>query len=248
MEFEAVLDLAWSAPGPPRATSIVSSGTPPARTATCLVMSRQRRALPILAAAGVLALASCGDDDAEESGAEATAAPAAESTPTSSEVSAETTALTATSDEDDEDDGADGAEALTVSDAWSRQPAEGQSMGVVYATLENEGDETIQLVAASTPVAQSVELHRTEMDDDGQMTMAEEPDGFEIPAGGTLVLEPGGNHLMLMDIDPATFPDDVVEVTLEFDGADPITVEAEVRAIDGSDTMDMGATASTADM
>jgi copper(I)-binding protein len=136
--------------------------------------------------------------------------------------------------------------AVTVVDAWSRQPAVGQDMGVVYAVVENHTDEAVRLVSASTPVTPDVELHRTEIDDAGAMTMVEQPDGFEIAAGGTLALEPGGNHIMLMAIDPATFPTDVVDVTLQFDGADPVTIEAEVRAI--ADDATMGSMASTSSM
>lgn len=138
-----------------------------------------------------------------------------------------------------------------VVDAWSRQPAVGQDVGVVYATVENHTGADITLVSASTPVTGNVELHRTEIDAQGTMTMVEQKDGFPIADGDALALAPGGDHIMLLNIDPATFPTDVVPVTLTFDGADPVSFDAEVRAISDDDTgmgrsmAPMGSTPST---
>lgn len=140
-------------------------------------------------------------------------------------------------DADDADDAADGAE-LTMTDAWSREPAEGQTRTAVYGVLSNPGDEDVTVVSASSPASDQVELHETLADDDGVMRMQEREEGFVIPAGGEFVFEPGGPHIMMLDIDPATYPDPV-EVELTFDGADPLTFDAEIRAIDMDAEMDM---------
>lgn len=50
-----------------------------------------------------------------------------------------------------------------------------------------------------------------------------------IPAGGTIALEPGGYHLMLLDLATDLAPGDTFEVTLEFERAGQRTVTAEVR-------------------
>jgi hypothetical protein len=54
-------------------------------------------------------------------------------------------------------------------------------------------------------------------------------DGLEIAPGDSLTLEPGGTHIMLSGVDPANYPA-AVEVTLTFDGADPITFQAPSQA------------------
>ena len=41
-----------------------------------------------------------------------------------------------------------------------------------------------------------IQIHMTEMTN-GVMSMKEVEGGIEIPAGGTIQLEPGGNHVML---------------------------------------------------
>lgn len=119
---------------------------------------------------------------------------------------------------------------VQVTDAWTRQPADGQSITAVYATVTNGLSTDITLTGATTNVTETVELHDTTTDD-GMMSMAEVPGGFVVPAGDTFAFESGGPHIMLIDVDPATYPTDFLEVTLLIDGAEPISVQAEVRAL-----------------
>lgn len=123
-----------------------------------------------------------------------------------------------------------------MTDAWSRQPVSGQPTTAVYAVVSNPTGDDITIVGASSPVTDRVELHETVENADGTMTMREMDDGFVVPAGGDFTFESGGPHIMLFDIDADTYPTDQVEITLDFDGADPITFDAEVRTLDG-DTM-----------
>lgn len=123
-----------------------------------------------------------------------------------------------------------GDSGITVSDARSRQPAEGQTLGVVYAVVSNPGDDDIQIESATSSVTDDTQLHDTDVGDDGAMSMFEVEDGFTIPAGGEFVFEPGGPHVMLIDIDPADFPDEV-EVTFELSDGDPVTFTAPVEEI-----------------
>jgi len=181
---------------------------------------------PVAAAALTLSLAACGSDD--DSGSSDTAP--AEVT-TAPEVSTATTDAMA----DDMGDDMVGAEvtvgAITVADAWIREPAEGQTRSAAYATITNDGDTDVTLVAASVPFDATVEIHETLMGDDGTMEMQERPDGFVIVAGETFTLEPGGPHVMFLDIDPADFTG-TIEVTLVFDDGTEVTIPAEVRTLE----------------
>jgi periplasmic copper chaperone A len=167
----------------------------------------------LAAASLVLVLGACGDDEDGAGSAEATAEATAEAS----------------------------GDAITVADAWSRQPAEGQTVTAVYGIVSNPTDEDVTIVSAFTPVTDRVELHETIANDDGTMTMQQKEGGFVVPAGGEFTFESGGPHIMLFDIDPATYPTSV-DVTLTFDSGDPILFTAEVRAIDESMdmSMDMG--------
>jgi copper(I)-binding protein len=64
--------------------------------------------------------------------------------------------------------------------------------------------------------------------------MNEVPGSFVVPAGGSFTLEPGGPHIMMIDIDPADITG-TVEVTLTFDDGTEVTVGAPVKALDPGD-------------
>jgi copper(I)-binding protein len=162
------------------------------------------RRLGALVFVGGLALAACGSDEAGSTDTGTDAAPAAEAE-----------ASTA---------------ALSIADPWSRQPAGGQTTTAVYGVVTNGSDEDITAIAAATSVTDTVELHQVTMNDEGQMSMREKEGGYVIPAGESFTFEPGGPHIKMFGIDPATYPD-MFDVTLEFDNGSTLDFTAEVRAI-----------------
>ncbi len=199
---------------------------------------------PLAASALVFSLAACGSDDDSSSDA------AVETTMASDDMASDDTMADDMDDDMDSDMDSDmdddmmempGGEAtvgdITVTDAWVRQPAEGQTASAAYGTISNDGDTDIVLVGGSVPFDATVEIHETLMDDEGTMQMQEREDGFVIAAGASFQLEPGGPHVMMLDIDPADFVDEV-EVTLIFDDGTELVVMAPIRSIDGMD-MDM---------
>ncbi|MGP9536588.1 copper chaperone PCu(A)C [Brachybacterium sp. AOP43-C2-M15] len=132
----------------------------------------------------------------------------------------------------------DGAEAradgggLTVTDPWIKAAASG--MSAAFGTVTNGTDQDLVLVAATTPVSPAVELHETASDGSGGMSMREKEGGFALPAGEELVLEPGGNHLMLMDLAEPLLPGDEVELTLEFEDGTEHPFTATVKDFAGA--------------
>lgn len=115
------------------------------------------------------------------------------------------------------------AAGLEIDDPRIPQPA-GEN-GALYMVVRNHGSADDRLVAASTDVAATVELHETVMEGD---TMTMRPvDGYDVPAGGEVALERGGKHIMLLGVD-ALEVGDVVAVTLEFEKAGSVVIEAEV--------------------
>ena len=62
----------------------------------------------------------------------------------------------------------------------------------------------------------------------GSMTM-QEVDSIAIPAGEKVALEPGGYHVMLMELAKPLEVGSTFELTLTFAKAGDITVEVEVR-------------------
>lgn len=92
--------------------------------------------------------------------------------------------------------------------------------GAVYFLLENRGQRD-RLMGASSPDAVSVFLHETRQDDD-LVRMVDHTDGWDIAAGHTLTLAPGGSHLMLVDPAPDANP---LRLVLHFEKAGDVRIE-----------------------
>jgi copper(I)-binding protein len=86
------------------------------------------------------------------------------------------------------------------------------------------------LLAASTDAAQTVDLHAMEIAD-GLMRMTPLSNGLEIPAGKTVILEPQGTHLMLVNLNHDLRAGDTYQITLTFEQAGDIELDVTV-AID----------------
>lgn len=85
---------------------------------------------------------------------------------------------------------------VTISDAWVRANAPGQSVGAAYMTLKSPQDSTLVLV--ESPTAGSVEIHSMSINNGVmKMRMLEE---MPLKAGKAEKLAPGGFHLMLFDL------------------------------------------------
>jgi copper(I)-binding protein len=76
-----------------------------------------------------------------------------------------------------------------------------------------------------------VEIHET-VESGGAMAM-QPVERIDIPAGGTVKLEPGGYHVMLIDLTGDLVVGEEIEITLEFEGAGEVKVTAEVREGEG---------------
>ena len=105
----------------------------------------------------------------------------------------------------------------TVKDAWVRGTVAQQKATGMFAQLSSA--QGSRLVAVSTPVAGIAEIHEMAMEGN-VMRMRALPDGLALPAGKTVALQPGGYHVMLMDLKQALKEGDQVDLTLVFEGAD----------------------------
>jgi hypothetical protein len=121
---------------------------------------------------------------------------------------------------------------LSIGHPWSRATPPGAAVGAGYLTIVNEGAEPDRLVAATAAIAGRVQLH-TMAEEGGVMTMRPLPDGLEIPAGATVELAPGGNHLMLMDLAGPLKEGERVPGTLRFEKAGTLDVEFAVGPMGG---------------
>ncbi|MFW8622674.1 copper chaperone PCu(A)C [Corynebacterium glutamicum] len=106
---------------------------------------------------------------------------------------------------------------ITTENAVVRASVEDSDMTAVFATLVNNSDDEINVSGFTANVdAASFEVHEVV---DG--VMQEKPGGFVIPAGESIELAPGGDHLMIMGLANPIEAGDEVTVTLELaDGSE----------------------------
>ena len=123
------------------------------------------------------------------------------------------------------------AGAITISDAWSRATAPGQENGSIGLVITSQKD--ARIIAVSSPVAKSAELHTMTMDN-GVMTMRQLED-MPLPAKQPVTLGPGGDHLMLFGIKHPLKAGSKVPLSLTIEFADKsketITIKALVRPL-----------------
>jgi copper(I)-binding protein len=117
-----------------------------------------------------------------------------------------------------------------VEDAWARPVPAAGGNGAVFFRLVNTGNEADQLLGGESPVAGSVEVHKTTMEE-GVMRMEHIP-GLELPAKGEILLEPGGYHVMLIGVNTSLAIGDTLPITLRFGKSGEIQIEVQVREIE----------------
>ncbi len=116
---------------------------------------------------------------------------------------------------------------VEIEGVYAFQPNPAAKNGAVFMRINNRGDEDVRLVDAQSGAAKKVEIHTHEMDGD-VMKMIHLEEGIEIPAGGCALLERGGFHVMLMGLNEDLAEGDDVELVLEFEGSEAVTLEAPV--------------------
>jgi copper(I)-binding protein len=116
---------------------------------------------------------------------------------------------------------------VTVDDAWRRTSPAVAANAAFYMVIEG-GSDADTLVSADAAACGLTELHVSVMTD-GVMSMQHLPDGIDVPAGETVMLEPGSFHVMCIDRQQEFVAGASIPLTLEFAGAGTIDVNVEIR-------------------
>lgn len=112
---------------------------------------------------------------------------------------------------------ADDPAPVVLEDIVITEPRPGANMSAGYFTISNNGREPLAITRVESPQFGRIEIHETTTID-GVSRMRPIP-ALEVPAGGSVVLERGGKHLMLMQ--PAA---DLSRIALDFYAADELLV------------------------
>ncbi|MEJ6550536.1 copper chaperone PCu(A)C [Corynebacterium sp. USCH3] len=160
-----------------------------------VLSTRSARALSAAALAAVVAVGvtACGDDGSAGDAASSTAA--------------------STAADDTTDGAAEAAEgAVTLEDGYVGAKDADTSMTAVFGELTNHTDEDIHLTRVAGDLPAVYQYHEVV---DG--VMRETDDGLVIPANGSVQMEPGGHHIMIMENNDDIAAGDVLTLTLTAD-------------------------------
>jgi copper(I)-binding protein len=118
-------------------------------------------------------------------------------------------------------------EMLHWKDAWVRSMPPGAQVSAAYGLLMNHGDQTVTLSTVSSDISGTAEMHEVIADGD-QRRMAE-LESIDIAPHETLIFEPGGRHIMLLDIAAPPVEGETVEICAVSAAGTRACTEAAVR-------------------
>lgn len=118
---------------------------------------------------------------------------------------------------------------VTAAHPWARATPGGTSASAAYLEIRTAAGMEDRLVGASSPAARRTEIH-THVHEGNVMRMRR-VEALSIPAGESRVLKPSGDHIMLMDLVAPLKEGETVKITLQFERAGPIEVEATVEPV-----------------
>ena len=112
---------------------------------------------------------------------------------------------------------------------WARATATKARNGAAYITIKNSSGSKDRLFSVNSLVAKSAALHNHVMDS-GVMKMR--PAGsIEIPAYGTVIMKPGGLHVMLMGLKSPLVKCGSLPLTLTFEKAGVMTIQIKIMGM-----------------
>jgi hypothetical protein len=109
---------------------------------------------------------------------------------------------------------------LEVLDARCRPPLGSGAVAVGYMTLRSSSGDRV--VSVSSTAARAVEIHESVQT--GGVSRMNRLESLELPAGESVVFEPGGRHLMIFD--PLEFgPSATIPITIKLESGASVAVE-----------------------
>lgn len=119
---------------------------------------------------------------------------------------------------------------MTVENAWSRELPPNAPVGAVFLSLLNHSDEADRLLSAESSIAEVTELHAHVHQDD--MMRMVKVDAIDIAAHAELTLQPGGNHIMLINLREPLVAGNELPLTLNFENAGTVDLMVPIKTSD----------------
>jgi copper(I)-binding protein len=118
---------------------------------------------------------------------------------------------------------------LTVVQPWTRATPGGSTVGAAYLEIRAPQGVEDKLIGARSPAAGTIELH-DHVHESGVMKMRR-LEAIAVKGQGSVTLAPGRLHLMLMGLKAPLAAGSPIEITLVFEKAGEVAVEAQVLGV-----------------
>lgn len=118
-------------------------------------------------------------------------------------------------------------EELIIDEAWIKAMPPSAEYSAAFLTITNTSEEDVTLVEVKSDLADTVEIHLMKTVN-GSMTMRPIKE-LVIPKGETVALEPGGTHIMLIDLIEPLNAGETADLILVFADGMERTVNAVIR-------------------
>jgi len=128
--------------------------------------------------------------------------------------------------------------APTVEHAWARATVAAVKTGAAYLTITGHGAADV-LLSAATPVADRAELH--EAISEGNVMRMRPVERLMVPVSASVVLTPGGTHVMLVGLKGPLTVGQHFPLTLVFQDAGKLEADVVVAAAGAARPMEMNA-------
>jgi copper(I)-binding protein len=113
-----------------------------------------------------------------------------------------------------------------------RPAAQGEN-GAIYLVIHNLGSSADTLTGVSSNVAEAIEIHESKMS--GDVMQMQQLESVPVERSAEIRFEPGGLHIMLIDLKKDLKVGDEVEITLHFTSFEDINITVPVSDMPASE-------------
>jgi len=120
---------------------------------------------------------------------------------------------------------------IVVKNAWVRAAPAGSKTMAAYMHIDNQGSQTMSSSKIIANGFERTELHKSIIDNN--IAKMKELEDISINGSESLILEPGGLHLMLINPEKVPIKNSKIEILMFFENENDnevVRIEAEVRS------------------
>ncbi len=118
---------------------------------------------------------------------------------------------------------------IGIEDPWARPTAPNADSAAFYVTFENNSGEDDLLIDGYSPACGTIEIHRTDMVDDVMTMSRATVADLSVGNGDSLVMEPGGLHVMCLDLLEPFVEGETASLELTFDKTGVLTFDVPIE-------------------